>query len=225
MRVAIIGAGISGLTAAYYLSQYSHQAEPCEVTVFEANDYAGGHTDTHRLNIDAQEVNVDTGFIVFNEHNYPDFTQLLKSLGVSWQDTDMSFSAVNEATGMEYGAEGLKRLFAQRRNLLSPSFYRMLWDLFRFYREAPQVLHSADQDQTLGGYLRAQNYSRVFIDNHILPMASALWSAPASTIEAFPLQYFVSFMQNHRMLQVDGRPQWKTVTGGSNQYVKKSSSN
>ena len=221
MRVAVIGAGVSGLAVAHSLSSVQNQSEPIEVTVFEANDYAGGHTDTHNLHVDGQEVHVDTGFIVFNEPNYPNFTGLLKSLDVSWQDTDMSFSAVNERTGMEYGAEGFKRLFAQRRNLVSPSFYRMLWDLLRFYREAPAVLNTQNQNQTLGDYLKAQRYSRVFIENHILPMASALWSAPAKTIEAFPLQYFVSFMHNHQMLQVDGRPQWKTIVGGSNQYVKK----
>ncbi|OZG75323.1 dehydrogenase [Hahella sp. CCB-MM4] len=232
MKVAIIGGGISGLTAAYYLSRDAgldraagfnggtgKPSSAHDVTLFEANGYIGGHTDTHTLQIDEQTVSVDSGFIVFNEQNYPHFTEMLRSLDVSWQDSNMSFSAVNERTGMEYGAEGLERLFAQRRNLVNPSFYRMLWDLLRFYREAPVMLEEGDRDVTLGRYLRQQKYSRVFIENHIFPMACALWSASAEMIEDFPLHYFVSFMHNHRMLQLSGRPQWKTVKGGSARYV------
>ncbi|MVF13229.1 FAD-dependent oxidoreductase [Ketobacter sp. MCCC 1A13808] len=215
MRVAIIGGGVSGLTAAHYLSC----TPGVEVTLYEANDYIGGHTDTHEVSINGENVSVDTGFIVFNEHNYPQFTRLLRSLGVAWQDTDMSFSAVNERSGMEYGAEGFKRLFAQKRNLINPSFYRMLWDLMRFYRQTPSVLSDQQPDCTLGEYLKTQSYSKVFVENHILPMASALWSAPTDTVAQFPLKYFIAFMHNHRMLQLEGRPQWKTICGGSRRYV------
>lgn len=214
MKIAIIGAGISGLTCAYHL-QDRH-----DLTLFEANDYAGGHTDTHTLTIEGRSVNVDTGFIVFNEHNYPNFTQMLQSLGVRWHNTDMSFSVTNELNGLAYGATGLNRLFAQRRNLVSPRFYRMLWDINRFYREAPALLESTDNEQTLGDYLRTNAYSEIFVNDHIIPMACALWSGAAEIIEQFPARYFVSFMANHRMLQVNGRPQWRTVTGGSSQYVK-----
>ena len=215
MKIAVIGAGVSGLTAAYYLGK-DHR-----VTVFEANSYAGGHTHTHSLCIGDKVLAVDSGFIVFNEENYPNFTQLLRELEVEWQDSDMSFSAVNERTGMEYGADGLHRLLAQKRNLITPGFYRMLWDLLRFYREAPKILKQPDSTETLGAYLQANRYSRSFIENHIIPMACALWSAPSETIENFPVHYFVSFMANHRMLQLGQRPQWKVIKGGSSQYVKK----
>lgn len=215
MKIAIIGGGISGLTCAYYLRK-DH-----DVIVFEANGYAGGHTETHAVSIADESYAIDTGFIVFNEANYPNFTRLLRELKVEWQDSDMSFSAVNERSGMEYGAEGLERLFAQRSNLVNPAFYRMLWDLFRFYRQAPAALKTLNDDVTLGDYLRSGKYSRGFTDNHIVPMACALWSASAELIEQFPLQHFLSFMDNHRMLQINGRPQWKVVKGGSSQYVKK----
>lgn len=214
MKIAVVGAGVSGLTCAYRL------ADQHEVRVFEAADYAGGHTDTHQLTLDGTEFAVDSGFIVFNEHNYPNFTAMLRELGVSWINTDMSFSVSNELSGLEYGATGLARLFAQRRNLLSPRFYRMLGDIRRFYKEAPALLEQADENLTLGEYLQQEAYSQTFIHDHILPMACALWSAAPETIEAFPARYFVSFMANHRMLQITGRPQWLTVKGGSNRYVQ-----
>jgi predicted NAD/FAD-binding protein len=214
MKIAIIGAGIAGLTSAYYLGK-QHQ-----VTVFEANNYAGGHTDTHHVEINGEILAVDSGFIVFNEHNYPGFTRLLNELGVVWENTDMSFSAVNERTGLEYGAAGFNRLFAQRRNLLNPAFYSMLWEISRFYREAPALLVSDDDTLTLGDYLHNNRYSREFIEDHIMPMACALWSGSPTTIRSFPARYFVAFMQNHRMLQINDRPQWRVVKGGSNQYVK-----
>ncbi len=220
MKIAIIGAGVSGLAAGHYLSnQMDSGHHRHALTIFEANSYAGGHTDTHEFEIEGKSIRVDSGFIVFNEDNYPNFTALLKSLGVAWQNSDMSFSAVNEASGFCYGADGFKRLFAQKRNLINPQFYRMLWDLIRFYRQAPKQLANQTTSITLGEYLAQQGYSRCFIDNHIIPMACALWSGPAATIEQFPLNYFLSFMNNHRMLQIFDRPQWKTVSGGSNRYV------
>jgi len=215
LKIAVIGAGISGLTAAWHLSDHA------EVVVYEANGYAGGHTDTHTLNVDGRTITVDSGFIVFNEDNYPNFTHMLRQLDVDWELSDMSFSAVNERTGMEYGAEGFRRLLAQRKNLLNPAFYTMLWDLARFYRNAPDYLKIRDDALTLGDFLRANKYSQSFVENHIVPMACALWSASAETIEKFPLHYFLAFMNNHRMLQVNGRPQWKVIKGGSSQYVKK----
>lgn len=217
MKIAIIGGGVSGLTAAWYLTQNASH----DVVLYEAQRRLGGHTDTHLLTHGERTIAVDSGFIVFNERNYPHFSTLLRDLGIDSQNSDMSFSAVNEISGMEYGAEGLSRLFAQRRNIVSPVFYRMLWDLLRFYREAPAAVDQPGAHKlTLGDYLRQANYSRVFIDNHIIPMACALWSASARMIEAFPLHYFVAFMANHRMLQLNDRPQWKTVCGGSSEYVK-----
>lgn len=214
-KIAIIGAGVSGLTCAFYL------AEQNDVTVYEAGSYLGGHTDTHELTVDGKSIAVDSGFIVFNEYNYTGFTELLSALGVESQRSDMSFSVVNEESGLEYGAAGLARLFAQKRNLLRPDFYRMLRDIVRFYREAPTLLNDANENElSLGEYLSRERYSQIFIDNHILPMASALWSASTQSILDFPAGYFVAFMNNHQMLNLNIRPEWRVVKGGSASYVK-----
>lgn len=213
MKIAIVGAGISGLTSAYYLAKH-HQ-----VTVFEAGNYLGGHTDTHSVEIAGKVINVDTGFIVFNEQNYPNFSQLLSELDVSSQPTEMSFSVSNTKSGLEYNATDLNKLFCQRRNLLNFRFYRMLWDLLRFYREAPQLLNEDDDGLTLGQYLTINNYSEIFINDHLIPMACALWSGPSMSVVDFPAQYFIRFMHNHHMLSLTNRPQWRVVTGGSKTYV------
>lgn len=213
MKIAIVGAGISGLTSAYYLAKH-HQ-----VTVFEAGNYLGGHTDTHSVEIAGKVVNVDTGFIVFNEQNYPNFSQLLSELDVSSQPTEMSFSVSNIKSGLEYNATDLNKLFCQRRNLLNFRFYRMLWDLLRFYREAPRLLSEEDDGLTLGQYLTINNYSEIFINDHLIPMACALWSGPSMSVVDFPAQYFIRFMHNHHMLSLTNRPQWRVVTGGSKTYV------
>jgi uncharacterized protein len=213
MRVAVIGAGISGLGAAWRLSR-DH-----EVTLFEANDYLGGHTHTHRLDVAGQTLAVDTGFIVFNDRHYPLLTQLFAELGVQSRPTTMSFSVRNAATGLEYGATGFDSLFCQRRNLWSPRFWGMLRDLRRFYREAPALLRAPGPGPTLGDYLAAQRFGAAFRDEHLVPMAAALWSAPASRILEFPAQYLVRFMANHEMLQLSGRTPWRVVAGGSATYV------
>lgn len=214
MKIAVVGSGISGLTSAFYLSKHH------EVTLFEANDYLGGHTDTHSIDVAGDTHRIDSGFIVFNHQNYPNFTQLLNELGVASQPTEMSFSVHNTLSGLEYNATDLNRLFCQRMNLINPRFYRMLWDLLRFYREAPKLLDSADDSLTIGDYLQQNRYSKVFVDDHLLPMACALWSGPSVSIRDFPARYFVSFMNNHRMLSVTDRPQWRVVKGGSNAYVE-----
>ena len=214
MKIAVVGSGISGLTSAYYLSK-EH-----EVSLFEANNYLGGHTDTHNIDVAGQQYRIDTGFIVFNHENYPSFTALLNELGVSSQPTEMSFSVHNTLSGLEYNATDLNRLFCQRINLVNPRFYMMLWDLLRFYREAPKLLESSDDSLTIGEYLHQNRYSKVFVDDHLLPMACALWSGPSVSIRDFPARYFVSFMNNHRMLSVTDRPQWRVVKGGSNSYVE-----
>lgn len=213
MKIAIVGAGISGLTSAYYLAKH-HQ-----VTVFEAGNYLGGHTDTHSVEIAGKVINVDTGFIVFNEQNYPNFSQLLSELDVSSQPTEMSFSVSNIKSGLEYNATDLNKLFCQRRNLLNFRFYRMLWDLLRFYREAPKLLNEEDDGLTLGQYLTINNYSEIFINDHLIPMACALWSGPSMSVVDFPAQYFIRFMHNHHMLSLTNRPQWRVVSGGSKTYV------
>lgn len=212
MRIAIIGSGIAGLASAWWLDG-EH-----EVTLFEANDYLGGHTHTHALRIDGRHMAVDTGFIVFNPLHYPLLTALFDELGVASQPTTMSFSVHSDRSGVEYNATSLDGLFCQRRNLVSPRFWGMLGDLRRFYRDAPALL-DGDEDPTLGEYLRSQRYGEAFVQEHLLPMASALWSSPTATVMDFPVRYLVQFMANHQMLQMTGRPSWRVVRGGSARYV------
>jgi uncharacterized protein len=214
MRIAVIGAGISGLASAWMLSR------KYAVTLFEAQDYLGGHTHTHEVELDGRQHAVDTGFIVFNERHYPLLTTLFRQLGVPTQPTTMSFSVRSESSGLEYNATSLDGLFCQRRNLLSRRFWGMLRDLRRFYREAPALLDDSGPGPTLGEYLERHAYGRAFRDEHLVPMASALWSSPAATILNFPAQYLVRFMSNHHMLQLAGRPPWRVVSGGSATYVK-----
>jgi hypothetical protein len=214
MRIAVVGSGISGLASARLLSR-EHA-----VTLFEANDYFGGHTHTHALEHEGQRLQVDSGFIVFNPAQYPLLTQLFTELGVESQPTTMSFSVRNAASGLEYSATNLDTLFCQRRNLWSPRFWGMLRDLLRFYREAPALLTIAGPGPTLGDYLAAGRYGAAFRDEHLLPMAAALWSAPASCILEFPAQYLVRFMANHQMLQLRDRSVWRVVSGGSASYVR-----
>ena len=214
MKIAIVGGGISGLYAAHYLSKQHH------VTLYEAHDTLGGHTDTHSITIKERNYKIDTGFIVFNEHNYHYFCRFLNDLGVASQTSIMTFSVADALSGIEYNATTLDKLFCQRRNLFRPKFYRMVRDILRFYREAPALLNSSDDELTLGDYLDQQHYSQTFIDDHILPMASALWSGPPQIVRNFPARYFVAFMANHQMLKTDNRPQWRTVCGGSSTYVQ-----
>lgn len=201
MRIAIIGSGISGLACAWRLGQMH------EVVLFEANDYLGGHTHTHDIDVEGSHYRVDTGFIVHNSRHYPLLHRLFDELGVASQPTVMSFSVRNVASGLEYNATTLDTLFCQRRNLFSPRFLGMVRDLLRFYKQAPEVLDQAAPGPSLGQYLAEHRYGVAFRDEHLLPMASALWSSPAESILTFPAQYLVRFMANHQMLQVDERPQ------------------
>lgn len=214
MRIAIVGSGISGLASAWLLSRRH------AVTLFEANDYFGGHTHTHDIELEGKRHAVDTGFIVYNHAHYPLLTGLFEELGVASQPTTMSFSVHSEASGLEYNATSLNALFCQRRNLLSPRFHGMVRDLLRFYRDAPALLDSDDDTLTLGDYLREHRYGAAFRDEHLVPMASALWSSPSEQILDFPARYLVRFMANHHMLQVAGRPEWRVVRGGSACYVR-----
>ncbi|PXV52357.1 hypothetical protein SAMN04487785_1199 [Dyella jiangningensis] len=214
MRVAVIGSGIAGLASAWLLSR-EHA-----VTLYEANDYLGGHTHTHHVQLAGESYEVDSGFIVHNPVHYPLLHALFDELGVRSQPTTMSFSARHEASGLEYNATTLDTLFCQRRNLLSPRFWGMVRDLVRFYREAPALLALSSAGPTLGDYLQQNGYGAAFRDHHLVPMASALWSSPSRQILQFPARYLVQFMANHQMLQVSGRPQWQVVKGGSSTYVR-----
>ena len=213
-RIAVVGAGIAGMGAAWLLSRQH------EVVLFEAGDYLGGHTHTHAIELHGKHYAVDTGFIVFNEAHYPLLTKMFAALGVASQPSTMSFSVHDVGSGLEYNAGTLRGLFAQPGNLVSPRFWRMLRDLVRFYRQAPAVLAIESPGPTLGEYLQANAYSEIFRDDHLVPMASALWSSPSRQILDFPMKHLVGFMSNHHMLQLTGRPDWRVVTGGSQSYVR-----
>ncbi|MFM8330920.1 MAG: NAD(P)/FAD-dependent oxidoreductase [Candidatus Methylumidiphilus sp.] len=215
MKIAIIGSGIAGLTAAYYLSP-EH-----DITVFEAADYIGGHTHTHDIAMAGKTYAVDTGFIVFNDWTYPNFIKLLSELGVAHQPSAMSFSVKCDNTGLEYNGTTLNSLFAQRLNLLKPSFLRMIRDILRFNKQAPELLQAADETITLGAYLSANRYGEEFIRYYILPMGAAIWSSTPEQMLGFPARYFVRFFHNHGMLSVDNRPVWRVIQGGSKQYIAK----
>ncbi len=213
MNIAIVGSGIAGIYAAHYLSKQH------KVTLYEANAYLGGHTDTHNIVINDRNFAVDTGFIVFNAHNYVHFTQFLAELGVESQPSDMSFSVSDVLSGLEYNATTIDKLFCQRQNLFRPRFFRMVLDIVRFYREAPKLLDGFDNTLTLGDYLAQNRYSQAFMDDHLIPMACALWSGPPDLLKNFPVRYFVAFMANHQMLNLSERPRWRTVSGGSSMYI------
>ncbi|MBV6416322.1 MAG: hypothetical protein CMLOHMNK_00864 [Steroidobacteraceae bacterium] len=214
MRIAVIGSGIAGLASSWLLAR-AH-----DVTLFEANDYLGGHTQTHDIELQGHRYAVDSGFIVYNRAHYPLLARLFDELGVASQPTTMSFSVRNEATGLEYNAASLKTLYCQRRNLLSWRFHGMARDILRFYREARELLQAGDDTTTLGEYLAGHGYGVAFRDEHLVPMASALWSSPSKQILEFPARYLVAFLANHNMLQVCGRPEWRVVRGGSASYVR-----
>jgi predicted NAD/FAD-binding protein len=215
MRIAVIGTGIAGMTAAYLL------AREHELTVFEAGDYIGGHTNTVDVPTPAGPLPIDTGFIVFNDRTYPNFEKLLGLLQVAVQPSDMSFSVRCERTGLEYNGSSLNGLFAQRRNMFRPSFYRMLRDILRFNRQAPTLLERPDDNLTMGAYLRAGGYRQEFIEHYLVPMGAAIWSAQPSQMFAFPAAYFVRFFQNHGFLNMYDRPRWQTIRGGARQYVRR----
>jgi predicted NAD/FAD-binding protein len=215
MRIAIIGSGIAGNVAAYHL----HREH--DITVFEAGGHIGGHTHTHVVQHEGREVAVDTGFIVFNDWTYPNFIRLLKELGVEAQESEMSFSVKCTSTGLEYNGTTVNSLFAQRRNLLRPSFWRMIRDILRFNREAPALLHDNAPEVTLGEYLQSRHYSAEFTRNYILPMGAAIWSSSTQTMLQFPARFFVRFFHNHGMLSVDSRPTWRTIRDGSARYAEK----
>lgn len=216
MKIAIIGAGISGLTAAYVLNR-NH-----DITLYEANDRLGGHTATKDIHFKGRDYAIDTGFIVFNDWTYPNFKALLKQLGVEYQPTEMGFSVSCELSGLEYSGNNLNTLFAQRRNIFNANHWQMIRDILRFNKEAIVDIDSGDQylDMTLGDYLKHKQYSTTFIDKYLIPMGAAIWSASTSVMQEFPLQFFVRFFRNHGLLSVNDRPQWHTIKGGSRSYIE-----
>jgi predicted NAD/FAD-binding protein len=214
MKIAVVGSGIAGLGAAWLLSRQH------EVVLFESEARLGGHTHTHHVQQAGRDYAVDSGFIVFNDGNYPLLTKMFQQLGVSSQETTMSFGVKDARNGLEYNAASFDTLFCQRRNLVSARFWGMVRDILRFYREAPALLSLVDDGPTLGDYLDENRYSRMFIQDHLVPMASALWSSPSQGILSFPAKYLARFMDNHHMLQVQGRPPWRVVRGGSSSYVR-----
>ncbi|MGH2916580.1 MAG: NAD(P)/FAD-dependent oxidoreductase [Solirubrobacteraceae bacterium] len=214
MRIAVVGAGISGLTAAALLSRRH------EVTVYEAAGYAGGHTNTIRVDTPHQTHHVDTGFMVFNDRNYPNFEALLARLGVTSQPSTMSFSVSDSTGAFEYSSGSANGLFAARRNLVAPSFHRMVADVVRFQRAARELLGQSDDTVSLREWLERMRFSRQFVERLIVPQASAVWSADPAQLWAFPARFLAEFFDNHGMLSLTGRPRWRTISGGAARYVE-----
>jgi len=213
LKIAIIGSGIAGNTIAYHLHK-DH-----EITVFESEGYIGGHTHTHHIRHEGQDIAVDTGFIVFNDRTYPNFIALLKQLDVAWRPSSMSFSVRCEDTGLEYNGTTINSLFAQRMNLFRPSFHKMISDILRFNKTSLELLDDG-AEIGLGDYLKQGGYSQYFIDYYIIPMGSAIWSTDARQMLDFPARFFVRFFHHHGMLTIDNRPEWRTISGGSSSYVQ-----
>ncbi len=215
MKIAVIGSGISGISAAWALSSKHN------VVLFERDSRLGGHTHTHTLEMAGKTYRIDSGFIVHNPENYPLFSDFLNTLGVATKATEMSFAVHNQGTGLYYNAHSLKTLFCQKRNLISPKFYAMLADIKRFYTQCPALLNITEDGPSLAEYLSQNNYGDYFIHNHLIPMASALWSSPSQAILEFPAKYLVAFMRNHHMLQMTNRPVWRVLENGSSSYIEK----
>jgi predicted NAD/FAD-binding protein len=215
LKIAVVGTGIAGLTVAAGI------ADRHELTVFEASDWVGGHTSTVDVEEDGRTIAVDTGFIVFNDWTYPNFISMLERIGVPWQASNMSFSLQCERTGLEYNGTTVNTLFAQRRNLLRPSFLHMIWEILRFNREAPTFLATGDETTTLGEWLDSRHFGETFVEHYVVPMGRAIWSAEAQAMLRFPASFFIDFFHRHGFLSVDERPQWQVVRGGSREYVRK----
>jgi predicted NAD/FAD-binding protein len=217
MNIAIVGSGISALVAARELHA-QHQ-----ITVFEANDYIGGHTNTVDVETEEGHHAIDTGFIVFNDRTYPNFIRLMDELTVDSQPTIMSFSVKCQRTGLEYRGADLGGLFAQKRNLVNPRFYRLLYDLLRFNRLGNQLLSDSQSQErkpeTVGSFLKRHRFSQPFIQQYFLPMGAAIWSASMSLFENFPIRFICEFYKNHGLLGISDRPQWRVIKGGSRSYI------
>lgn len=214
-RIAIVGAGVAGLTAARHLRR------KFDIRVFEANDDAGGHSHTVEAEVEGRRFQVDTGFIVCNDRNYPSFLAMMKELRVGLVPTEMSFSVSNPALGLEYNGHNLNTLFAQRSNLWRGSFHRMLLDILRFNRAARRHAGCGNaRDTTVGEFVRRQRFGRLFADNYLLPMVAAIWSCEPGQVKAFPMTMLARFFANHGLLNLFNRPRWFTIAGGSRSYVQ-----
>ncbi|WP_151174186.1 NAD(P)/FAD-dependent oxidoreductase [Pseudoalteromonas ruthenica] len=214
-KIAVIGSGIAGLSSAYLLSKKYH------VDVFEKNDYIGGHTATVDVEVGGQQHSVDTGFIVFNDRTYPRFEKLLAEIGIGRKPTQMSFSVHNVDTGFEYNGHTLTTLFAQRRNLLRPKFWHLLWQIVRFNRLCKDLYHSGEYEQgdTLGRFLDRHGFNDFFCNHYILPMGAAIWSTSIKKMQDFGIEFFIRFFYNHGLLDITNRPQWYVIPGGSREYI------
>lgn len=215
MKIAIIGTGIAGNVAAYYLRRQH------DITVFEAGNYVGGHTNTVTVQENGRRFGVDTGFIVFNDRTYPNFIRLLEEIGQQSQASEMSFSVQADNGGIEYSSYVPNGLFAQRRNLFRPAFHRMIRDILRFNKSALPSADHLGYDDTVGEFLEENRYSREFRDHYLIPMAAAIWSAEPVSILDMPIKFLVRFFDNHGLLQLRDRPQWRVIKGGSREYVQK----
>ena len=215
MKIGIVGSGISGLSCAYFLDK-SH-----EITVFESEEKIGGHTATFDVQLDDKTYQVDTGFIVFNDRNYPNFVKLIEDLGIAKKNTSMGFSLSDSETGIEYAGKNLDTIFAQRQNIFSWSFLTMLRDIIRFNKQATDDLkkNNIDPSENLGCYLTRNSYSKIFVDKYLVAMGSAIWSADWDNVLEFPAIFFVSFFHNHGLLSIRNRPQWHVIKGGSREYL------
>ncbi|MEZ4455294.1 MAG: FAD-dependent oxidoreductase [Gemmatimonadales bacterium] len=213
-RIAIVGTGVSGLVAAHRL----HREH--DLTVFEADDRVGGHVHTWTVRSGGRDYQVDTGFIVCNELNYPNFLALLGELGVRTQPSTMSFSVRHDRARLEYNGSTIRQLFAQLLNAIRPAFYSMLADVLRFNRAAVRLVSERGDEPTLGAVIQEQGYSAAFRDWYLVPMGSAIWSLPPARVLEMPARFFVDFFRNHGMLTVNDRPTWRVVEGGSSRYVE-----
>ena len=216
MKIAVIGSGISGLSAAYHLSK-KHR-----VDLFEQDDYFGGHSYTYDIQTNTGAiVPVDLGFIVFNELTYPNLFKFFDDLEVAYEKSDMSFAVSIKDSMVEYGGKGLKALFANKLNIFNPKFIKMILEIISFYINAPFLLNSNIDNETLGSYLEKSKISKYFVNFHIIPMVAAIWSMPFSKAKDMPLKLFLNFFVNHGLFRLKNRPQWYTVTGRSRKYVSK----
>lgn len=215
MKIAVLGSGISGLTAAYLLSKQH------EVHLIEKNDSLGGHTATVDVDYEGRSWAVDTGFIVFNDRTYPLFKQLLTQFGVLWQDTEMSFSVTNKSSGLEYNGHSLSTLFAQKRNFFRPSFYRLLFDIVRFNKAAKLAVEQLDENEarTLEAFVSEVGVGKLFRGHYLYPMCAAIWSTSQAEAGDMPLSFFLRFFLNHGLLDIANRPQWHVIKGGSRNYI------
>ena len=215
MKIAIIGSGISGLTAAHLLHKQH------DITILEANDYIGGHTHTHQIEVDKKKWLIDSGFIVYNENTYPNFIKLLQKLKVDTQKTSMGFSVKAPGQKLEYSGGSLNSLFAQRLNLFRPSFLMMLKDILRFNRISVAKLSNLNESTTIYEFLINHKFSKNFIENYIIPMGAAIWSTAAKKTTEMPAVFYIRFFKNHGLLQIFNRPQWCVIKGGSKAYIPK----